>query len=75
MGVCFKFVRASFCSFAGLLLAATSIGPAFGFITGSIMLRLYVDFDKFSKGEGRMGGGGAQTEAELAGTLRDMRSF
>lgn len=38
-------------SFSGILLAATSIGPAFGFITGSVMLRFYVDFDKFSKGE------------------------
>lgn len=38
--------------FTGLLLAATSIGPAFGFITGSFMLRFYVDFDKLPKGEG-----------------------
>lgn len=38
-------------SFPGLLLAATAIGPAFGFITGSIMQRFYVDFDKFSKGD------------------------
>lgn len=37
--------------YLGLLLAATSIGPAFGFITGSIMLRFYVDFDKVSKDE------------------------
>eukprot|EP00066_Takifugu_rubripes_P025816 XP_011615082.1 PREDICTED: solute carrier organic anion transporter family member 2B1 isoform X1 [Takifugu rubripes] len=36
--------------YLGLLLAATSIGPAFGFITGSIMLRFYVDFDKLSNG-------------------------
>ncbi|KAM9847259.1 solute carrier organic anion transporter family member 2B1 isoform 3-T3 [Aulostomus maculatus] len=32
-----------------ILLAVTSIGPAFGFITGSFMLRFYVDFDKLSK--------------------------
>lgn len=38
-------------SFPGLLLAATSIGPAFGFITGSIMQRFYVDFDKVAKGD------------------------
>lgn len=38
-------------SFPGLLLAATAIGPAFGFITGSIMQRFYVDFDKVSKGD------------------------
>uniref|UniRef100_H3BW91 Solute carrier organic anion transporter family member n=1 Tax=Tetraodon nigroviridis TaxID=99883 RepID=H3BW91_TETNG len=35
--------------YLGLLLAATAIGPAFGFITGSIMQRFYVDFDKVSK--------------------------
>lgn len=35
--------------YLGILLAVTSIGPAFGFITGSFMLRFYVDFDKFSK--------------------------
>lgn len=29
----------------------TSIGPAFGFITGSFMLRIYVDFNTLSKGE------------------------
>lgn len=29
----------------------TSIGPAFGFITGALMLRFYVDFDKVPKGE------------------------
>ncbi|KAK5613980.1 hypothetical protein CRENBAI_013213 [Crenichthys baileyi] len=32
-----------------ILLAMTSIGPAFGFLTGSFMLRFYVDFDKLSK--------------------------
>uniref|UniRef100_A0A3Q0QXQ7 Solute carrier organic anion transporter family, member 2B1 n=1 Tax=Amphilophus citrinellus TaxID=61819 RepID=A0A3Q0QXQ7_AMPCI len=32
--------------YLGILLAVTSIGPAFGFITGSLMLRIYVDFDK-----------------------------
>lgn len=35
----------------GILLAMTSIGPAFGFITGALMLRFYVDFDKVPKGE------------------------
>lgn len=35
--------------YLGILLAVTSIGPAFGFITGSLMLRFYVDFDKLSK--------------------------
>uniref|UniRef100_A0A3Q3WU83 Solute carrier organic anion transporter family member n=1 Tax=Mola mola TaxID=94237 RepID=A0A3Q3WU83_MOLML len=35
--------------YLGLLLAATSIGPAFGFITGSFMLGFYVDFDKLSE--------------------------
>ncbi|CAJ1063698.1 solute carrier organic anion transporter family member 2B1 [Xyrichtys novacula] len=35
--------------YLGILLAVTSIGPAFGFITGSMMLRFYVDFDKLSK--------------------------
>ncbi|XP_034538715.1 solute carrier organic anion transporter family member 2B1 [Notolabrus celidotus] len=35
--------------YLGILLAVTSIGPAFGFITGSFMLRFYVDFDKLSK--------------------------
>ncbi|XP_044077177.1 solute carrier organic anion transporter family member 2B1 [Siniperca chuatsi] len=35
--------------YLGILLAVTSIGPAFGFITGSLMLRFYVDFDKLSE--------------------------
>uniref|UniRef100_A0AAQ4RWM3 Solute carrier organic anion transporter family, member 2B1 n=1 Tax=Gasterosteus aculeatus aculeatus TaxID=481459 RepID=A0AAQ4RWM3_GASAC len=34
--------------YLGILLAVTSIGPAVGFITGSLMLRFYVDFDKLS---------------------------
>ncbi|XP_068436523.1 solute carrier organic anion transporter family member 2B1 [Clinocottus analis] len=34
--------------YLGILLAVTSIGPALGFISGSFMLRLYVDFDKKS---------------------------
>ncbi|XP_040006295.1 solute carrier organic anion transporter family member 2B1 [Xiphias gladius] len=37
--------------YLGILLAVTSIGPAFGFITGSFMLRYYVDFDKLSEDE------------------------
>ncbi|XP_023254841.1 solute carrier organic anion transporter family member 2B1 [Seriola lalandi dorsalis] len=37
--------------YLGILLAVTSIGPALGFITGSIMLRYYVDFDKLYKDE------------------------
>lgn len=37
--------------YLGILLAVTSIGPAFGFVTGSFMLRFYVDFDKLSKDE------------------------
>ncbi|KAM4727409.1 solute carrier organic anion transporter family member 2B1 isoform 2-T3 [Anableps anableps] len=37
--------------YLGILLAVTSIGPAFGFVTGSLMLRFYVDFDKLSKDE------------------------
>ncbi|XP_037543145.1 solute carrier organic anion transporter family member 2B1 [Nematolebias whitei] len=36
--------------YLGILLAVTSIGPAFGFVTGSFMLRFYVDFDKLSPG-------------------------
>lgn len=40
-------------SFPGLLLAATSIGPAFGFVTGAVMQRFFVDIDKFSKGDGK----------------------
>lgn len=35
--------------YLGILLAVTSIGPAFGFVTGSLMLRFYVDFDKIPK--------------------------
>ncbi|XP_034033508.1 solute carrier organic anion transporter family member 2B1 isoform X2 [Thalassophryne amazonica] len=35
--------------YLGILLAVTAIGPAFGFVTGSFMLRIYVDFDKLSK--------------------------
>ncbi|XP_067348736.1 solute carrier organic anion transporter family member 2B1 isoform X1 [Channa argus] len=37
--------------YLGILLAVTSIGPAFGFISGSAMLRIYVDFDKSPKEE------------------------
>ncbi|KAM6907632.1 solute carrier organic anion transporter family member 2B1 [Xenentodon cancila] len=37
--------------YLGILLAVTSIGPAFGFVTGSFMLRFYVDFDKLSEDE------------------------
>ncbi|XP_068600333.1 solute carrier organic anion transporter family member 2B1 [Brachionichthys hirsutus] len=35
--------------YLGILLAVTSFGPAFSFITGSLMLRFYVDFDKMPK--------------------------
>ncbi|XP_008331619.1 solute carrier organic anion transporter family member 2B1 isoform X2 [Cynoglossus semilaevis] len=35
--------------YLGIVFAATSVGPALGFITGSMMLRFYVDFDKLSK--------------------------
>lgn len=55
-------------SFPGLLLAATSIGPALGFITGSIIQRFYVDFDKFPKGDRKHGVkkvGNASTEVEF----------
>ncbi|KAM9540220.1 solute carrier organic anion transporter family member 2B1-like [Salvelinus alpinus] len=37
--------------YLGILLAVTSIGPAFGFMMGSFMLRFYVDIDKMSKDE------------------------
>uniref|UniRef100_A0AAY5K3I9 Solute carrier organic anion transporter family member n=1 Tax=Esox lucius TaxID=8010 RepID=A0AAY5K3I9_ESOLU len=37
--------------YLGILLAVTSIGPAFGFMMGSFMLRFYVDIDKKSKVE------------------------
>ncbi|KAL6098258.1 slco2b1 [Pungitius sinensis] len=37
--------------YLGILLAVTSIGPALGFITGSLMLRFYVDFDKLSEAQ------------------------
>ncbi|KAM9332886.1 solute carrier organic anion transporter family member 2B1 isoform 2-T3 [Pholidichthys leucotaenia] len=35
--------------YLGILLAVTSIGPAVGFITGSLMLRFYVDFNTVAK--------------------------
>ncbi|KAL0994352.1 hypothetical protein UPYG_G00121000 [Umbra pygmaea] len=35
--------------YLGILLAITSIGPAFGYMMGSFMLRFYVDIDKLSK--------------------------
>ncbi|KAM4576741.1 solute carrier organic anion transporter family member 2B1-like [Odontesthes bonariensis] len=41
--------------YLGILLAVTSIGPAFGFVTGSLMLRFYVDFDKVPKGRIKLG--------------------
>ncbi|CAN9501193.1 unnamed protein product [Ophioblennius macclurei] len=34
--------------YLGILLAMTSIGPAFGFVMGSFVLRYYVDIDKLS---------------------------
>ncbi|AWO99640.1 putative solute carrier organic anion transporter family member 2B1 [Scophthalmus maximus] len=37
--------------YLGILFAVTTIGPALGFITGSLMLRYYVDFDKLSPDE------------------------
>uniref|UniRef100_A0A674BPA7 Solute carrier organic anion transporter family member n=1 Tax=Salmo trutta TaxID=8032 RepID=A0A674BPA7_SALTR len=37
--------------YLGILLAVTSIGPAFGFMMGSFMLSFYVDIDKMSKDE------------------------
>ncbi|XP_069396076.1 solute carrier organic anion transporter family member 2B1 isoform X2 [Paralichthys olivaceus] len=37
--------------YLGIVFAVTSIGPALGFITGSLMLRFYVDFDKLSSDE------------------------
>ncbi|KAM8900449.1 solute carrier organic anion transporter family member 2B1 isoform 3-T4 [Spinachia spinachia] len=37
--------------YLGILLAVTSIGPAVGFVTGSVMLRFYVDFDKLSEAQ------------------------
>ncbi|XP_032432162.1 solute carrier organic anion transporter family member 2B1 isoform X1 [Xiphophorus hellerii] len=37
--------------YLGILLAMTSIGPAIGFVTGSFLLRFYVDFDKLSRDE------------------------
>lgn len=40
-----------FVVFSGILLAATSIGPALGFITGACMQRFYVDFNILPKGE------------------------
>ncbi|XP_072230852.1 solute carrier organic anion transporter family member 2B1 [Leuresthes tenuis] len=41
--------------YLGILLAVTSIGPAFGFVTGSLMLRFYVDFDKLPKEQIKLG--------------------
>ncbi|XP_061606715.1 solute carrier organic anion transporter family member 2B1 isoform X1 [Phyllopteryx taeniolatus] len=37
--------------YLGILLAVTAIGPAFGFLSGAFLLRLYVDFDKMSADE------------------------
>ncbi|XP_058484012.1 solute carrier organic anion transporter family member 2B1 isoform X2 [Solea solea] len=37
--------------YLGILFAMTSIGPALGFISGSMMMRFYVDFDKFPRDE------------------------
>ncbi|XP_016519990.1 solute carrier organic anion transporter family member 2B1 isoform X1 [Poecilia formosa] len=37
--------------YLGILLAMTSIGPALGFVTGSFLMRFYVDFDKLPRGE------------------------
>ncbi|XP_078246363.1 solute carrier organic anion transporter family member 2B1 [Pogona vitticeps] len=37
--------------YIGILFATTSIGPAIAFIVGSVMLRFYVDIDKFSPSE------------------------
>nr|XP_060627306.1 solute carrier organic anion transporter family member 2B1 [Anolis sagrei ordinatus] len=37
--------------YIGILFATTTMGPAIAFILGSIMLRFYVDIDKFSAAE------------------------
>ncbi|XP_035638250.1 solute carrier organic anion transporter family member 2B1-like isoform X3 [Oncorhynchus keta] len=37
--------------YLGILLAVTSIGPAFGFMMGSFMLNFFVDIDKMSKAD------------------------
>ncbi|KAM6984605.1 solute carrier organic anion transporter family member 2B1 [Aplochiton taeniatus] len=37
--------------YLGILLAVTSIGPAFGFLMGAFTARFYVDIDKLSKEE------------------------
>ncbi|XP_061752920.1 solute carrier organic anion transporter family member 2B1 [Nerophis ophidion] len=35
--------------YLGVLLAVTSIGPAFGFLSGAFLLRFYVDFDTMTE--------------------------
>uniref|UniRef100_H9GK46 Solute carrier organic anion transporter family member n=1 Tax=Anolis carolinensis TaxID=28377 RepID=H9GK46_ANOCA len=37
--------------YIGILFATTTMGPALAFIVGSVMLRFYVDIDKFSAAE------------------------
>ncbi|KAJ0061513.1 hypothetical protein NL108_005492 [Boleophthalmus pectinirostris] len=40
--------------YLGILLAVTSIGPAFGFMTSAFTLRIFVDFNTVSKDQVRM---------------------
>lgn len=40
------FIMVLFLFAAGILFAVTILGPAAGFMLGSIMLRFYVDIDK-----------------------------
>ncbi|KAJ7320490.1 hypothetical protein JRQ81_020001 [Phrynocephalus forsythii] len=37
--------------YIGILFATTTVGPALAFLVGSVMLRFYVDIDKFSPSE------------------------
>uniref|UniRef100_A0A1A8G446 Solute carrier organic anion transporter family member n=1 Tax=Nothobranchius korthausae TaxID=1143690 RepID=A0A1A8G446_9TELE len=40
--------------YLGILLAVTSFAPVVGFVTGSLMLRFFVDFDKLPKAQIRL---------------------
>ncbi|KAM3869057.1 solute carrier organic anion transporter family member 2B1 [Diretmus argenteus] len=41
--------------YLGILLAVTTIGPGFGFLMGSYIMRFYVDIDKLSKDQIQLG--------------------
>lgn len=47
----YNVIMFAYCLFTGILFALTAIGPAFGYLMSSGMLRFYVDFNTVSSGK------------------------